>query len=212
MLRIWKETSLYSAHGQWWACKRLCWGRIYEYGPTRECAEFHLRDAEDFLELTHRGPGWKLVWSCFGGPGGRAPWRPGAQLHCEGFRSGSVVKNMPARRECRFDPHVGKILWKKKWQPAPAFLSGKSHGQRVLLSMGHGELDMTSGWNTPTAALRWAGLHGPCCCVPDSSQRGRLWARGRLEGPGPGFSGLHWPFAHVLSSQWMSDGWMSEPD
>ena len=31
-----------------------------------------------------------------------------------------------------FDPLVGKILWKRKWQPAPLFLPGKSHGQRSL--------------------------------------------------------------------------------
>ena len=31
-----------------------------------------------------------------------------------------------------FDPWVGKIPWRKKWQPAPVFLPGKSHGQRRL--------------------------------------------------------------------------------
>ena len=32
----------------------------------------------------------------------------------------------------RFDPCVGKIPWKRKWQPTPVFLSGESHGQRRL--------------------------------------------------------------------------------
>ena len=32
----------------------------------------------------------------------------------------------------RFDPGVGKIPWRRKWQPTPVFLSGKSHGQRSL--------------------------------------------------------------------------------
>ena len=32
----------------------------------------------------------------------------------------------------RFDPWVGKIPWRRKWQPTPVFLSGKSHGQRSL--------------------------------------------------------------------------------
>ena len=31
-----------------------------------------------------------------------------------------------------FDPWVGKILWRRKWQPIPVFLLGKSHGQRNL--------------------------------------------------------------------------------
>ena len=33
-------------------------------------------------------------------------------------------------RRYRFDPRVGKIPWRKKWQPAPVFLPGKSHAQR----------------------------------------------------------------------------------
>ena len=35
-------------------------------------------------------------------------------------------------RKCGFDPWVGKIPWKRKWQPSPVFLLGKSHGQRSL--------------------------------------------------------------------------------
>ena len=31
-----------------------------------------------------------------------------------------------------FDPWVGKILWRRKWQPTPIFLPGKSHGWRSL--------------------------------------------------------------------------------
>ena len=32
----------------------------------------------------------------------------------------------------RFDPWVGKILWRRKWQHTPVFLPGKSHGWRSL--------------------------------------------------------------------------------
>ena len=45
-----------------------------------------------------------------------------------------------------FDPWVGKILWSRKWQPAPVFLPGESHGQRSLESYspwGCKESDMT---------------------------------------------------------------------
>ena len=35
-------------------------------------------------------------------------------------------------RRCEFDPWVGKIPWRRKWQPTPVFLPGKSHGQRSL--------------------------------------------------------------------------------
>ena len=32
----------------------------------------------------------------------------------------------------RLDPRVGKIPWRRKWQPAPVVLPGKFHGQRSL--------------------------------------------------------------------------------
>jgi len=51
-----------------------------------------------------------------------------------GFPGGSVVKNLPAMQEGhRFNPWVGKIPWRRKWQPIPVFLPGKSHGQRSLV-------------------------------------------------------------------------------
>ena len=35
-------------------------------------------------------------------------------------------------RSLRFDPWVGRIPWRRKWQPTPVFLPGKFHGQRSL--------------------------------------------------------------------------------
>ena len=35
-------------------------------------------------------------------------------------------------RKCGFDHGAGKIPWRMKWQPAPIFLPGESHGQRSL--------------------------------------------------------------------------------
>jgi len=43
---------------------------------------------------------------------------------------------------------MGKIPWRKKWQPTPVFLPGNFHGQRSLEGYspwGHKELDMI-GW------------------------------------------------------------------
>ena len=37
-------------------------------------------------------------------------------------------------RRCRLNPWVGKIPWRRKWQPTPVFFPGKSHGQRSLVS------------------------------------------------------------------------------
>ena len=49
-------------------------------------------------------------------------------------------------KRCEFDPQVGKILWKKKWQPTPVFLLGESYGQRSqagTTSWGCKESEMT---------------------------------------------------------------------
>ena len=46
----------------------------------------------------------------------------------------------------RFNPWVGKIPWRKKWQPTPVFFPGKSQGQRSLVVYslwGHKESDLT---------------------------------------------------------------------
>ena len=46
----------------------------------------------------------------------------------------------------RFDPQVGKIPWRRAWQPTPVFLPGESQGQRSLMGCclwGRTELDTT---------------------------------------------------------------------
>ena len=51
--------------------------------------------------------------------------------------------------QCRrpgFNPWVGKVPWRRKWQPTLVFLHGKSQGQRSLAGYspwGHKESDMT---------------------------------------------------------------------
>ena len=48
-----------------------------------------------------------------------------------------VVKNPSANAgdimRHRFDPWIGKIPWKRDWQPTPVFLPGKPHGWRSLV-------------------------------------------------------------------------------
>ena len=46
----------------------------------------------------------------------------------------------------RLDPWIGKIPWRRKWQPTAVFLPGKSHGQKGLVgysSWSRKESDMT---------------------------------------------------------------------
>ena len=66
---------------------------------------------------------------------------------------GSVVKNEPAKQEtCRrlgIDPWVGKIPWKRKWQPTLVFLPGRSM-ERSLAGCSpwdHKAMDMTKRLN-----------------------------------------------------------------
>ena len=38
-----------------------------------------------------------------------------------------LVKNLPAVQETWVQSLVGKIPWRRKWQPTPVFLPGKAH-------------------------------------------------------------------------------------
>ena len=80
-------------------------------------------------------------------------YRPGL-----GFSGDASGKEPPCQcrrhKRCGFSPWVGKILWRRAWQPTVSrqflnnigFLPGESHGQRNLVSYcpwGHKESDMT---------------------------------------------------------------------
>ena len=55
----------------------------------------------------------------------------------EGFPGGTSGKEPACQcRRCkrhRFNPWVGTISWRRKWQPTPVFLPEKSHGQRGMV-------------------------------------------------------------------------------
>ena len=67
--------------------------------------------------------------------------------------------------QCRrpgFNPWVGKISWRRKWQPTPVLLPGKSHGWRSLVGYspwGRKESDMTERlhFTSLLCAETWAG-------------------------------------------------------
>ena len=65
----------------------------------------------------------------------------------QGFLGGSqMVKNLVAIQETWVQSLVGKIPWRRKWQPTPVFLPGEFHGQRSLAGYspwGRKESDMT---------------------------------------------------------------------
>ena len=83
-----------------------------------------------------------------------------------GFSGGAVGKESACQcRRCRVDLWVGKgkIPWRRKWQPTPILLPGKSHGQGSLEGyspQGCKELDMTERLSTKNCL--WFGkLHTP---------------------------------------------------
>ena len=57
-----------------------------------------------------------------------------------------MVKHLSAMQQTRVRSWVGKIPWRRKWQPTPVFLPGKSHGRQSLVDYcpwGRKELDTT---------------------------------------------------------------------
>ena len=64
----------------------------------------------------------------------------------------------------RFDPWDRKILWRRKWQHTPIFLTGKFYGQRSLMGYspwGPKESDMTE--HTRTLRTSFINLQ----CIPE---------------------------------------------
>ena len=66
-----------------------------------------------------------------------------------------MVKNLPANagaaRDIGLIPGSGQIPWRRKRQPTPVFLPGKSHAQRSLADYspgGHKESDTTERLST----------------------------------------------------------------
>ena len=53
---------------------------------------------------------------------------------------------MQEMQEAQIQSWVGKMAWRRKWQPAPVILPGEVHGQRSLVGYspwGDKEADMT---------------------------------------------------------------------
>ena len=46
---------------------------------------------------------------------------------------GKNLPTMQGTQETRVQSLVGKIPWRRKWQPVPVFLARKSHEQQILV-------------------------------------------------------------------------------
>ena len=84
-------------------------------------------------------------------------WLTGKQSTCQCRRHG----------RCGFDPGVGKIPWRRKWQPTAVFLLGKLHASPCLEEPG----------GLQFMRLQRVGLHGACVhainILPSSHPEGR---------------------------------------
>ena len=117
---------------------------------------------EDLLEKETGNP---LQYSCLENPMDKGAWQ--ATVHGV-TRVGHelVTKPLPfflfyrtcvscIRWQILYCWALGKIPWRRKWQPTPVFLPGKSRGQRSLAGYslwGHKESDMTQwlkNWEPP---------------------------------------------------------------
>ena len=78
---------------------------------------------EGGLRLTHHS---SQNWAGAGEE--RAPFT--GSYHCPG---GSDGKASACSAGDPGSPWVGKISWRRKWQPTPVFLPGESHGRRSLI-------------------------------------------------------------------------------
>ena len=79
------------------------------------------------------------------------------------------------RETQRFNPWVGKIPWRRKWQPALVLLPGKSHGRRRLVGYsprGHKESDIPEQLHTHTPLIK--------------TSSGSCLTRGKSQRPPPG--------------------------
>ena len=95
--------------------------------------------------------GGVVIWAS---PGGTSSKEPACQCR--------------RRKKPGFDPWVGKMPWRRAWQPTPVFLPGESHGQRSLVGCspwGHEESDVTE---RRSAVEEWKRRNRPSPLVPVS--------------------------------------------
>ena len=102
----------------WLSGKESAW-------DTTEQLHFHFS-----LSCIGEGNGNLLQCSCLENPRDGGVWWAAVYGVAQGRtrlkRLSSSSSNQ--RRRHGFDPWVGKIPWRRKWQPTPVFLPGISHG------------------------------------------------------------------------------------
>ena len=87
---------------------------------------------------------------------GKITWNQAYDLHNSSFHE-VLCSSLAAKTiksiclQCGrpgFDPWVGRIPWRRKWQPTPVLLPGKSHGWRSLVGYSLGSWRVGHNWAT----------------------------------------------------------------
>ena len=118
-----------------------------------------------------------------------SPLFPQRREATSAFLVTQLVKNPLQCRRPGFNLWVGKIPWRREWQPTPLFLPGESHG--LYSPWGHKELDTTERLSISFSILRMQKRKVPFASPLFCSARGQVQkhrcstceARGRGLGP-----------------------------
>ena len=127
--------------------------------PEGMTSDRRLEKQQESCRIASSPPRYVYLWSfsfyTFS-PSALLPWwLSGKESACQCRRPG-------------FDPWVRKSPWRRKWQPTPVFLPGKSHGERSLAGYspwGHKESDITEHLNTHTHFLLQSDIRSTQCAV-----------------------------------------------
>ena len=130
--------------------------RFHSEGKASACNEGDPRSIPGLGRSPGEGNGSPLQYSCLENPVDRGAWWTTVHgvekswtrlsdfsfslsfflqiyLHTELPRWLCGKESTCQCRRPRFNPWVRKNLWRRKWQPSPVFLPGKSHGERSLV-------------------------------------------------------------------------------
>ena len=117
---------------------------------------------------------WALAVKCSWGPkpqttqsqvvpSQKLPWKLWFNQYSPGAGDKQSTCQCSRCKRPGFNPWIGRIPWRKKWQRTPVFLPGESHGQRSLVGYslwGCKESDRTEHWS-PCQFLRRLSLLEP---------------------------------------------------
>ena len=122
--------------GKWYAYGGLWKDLTCSWASGKECPE-QMWENPNILPLAH------LEALC-------KPLSKGLKYRIKAFRHFcSIIGGLSGKesacqcRRHRFDTWVGKRPWRRKWQPTPLFLPGKSHDRGAWQATAHG---VTTSW------------------------------------------------------------------